>query len=210
MIAPIEDATAAGSGETAPTTTTNLVLPNLVGTWPVETLPAITRAPDAPATPTPTTAPEDPTTAPSKPRWAPAMTDSGTAFSPARYARIYGESPEGLVQWAELNQTHLGIPGEYNAAVLLQAAGRLTELTIALGLIKAVRPALRAVANGESLGNEEVRAAFLAALDVIDDETAEVDEVQEIATNAKNDDVTTTTTTTTTTETTNETTTASN
>lgn len=136
------------------------------------------------------------------------MTDSGTAFSPARYARIYGESPEGLVQWAELNQTHLGIPGEYNAAVLLQASGRMMALTLALGMIKAVRPALRAVFNGESLNNEEVRAAFRAALDVIDDETAEFDEVQEIATNATIDDVTTTTATTTTT--TNETTTTTN
>jgi hypothetical protein len=45
---------------------------------------------------------------------------SGEAFSPASYAQRFGETAEGLVQWAELNQTHLGIPGEYNAAVLLQ------------------------------------------------------------------------------------------
>jgi hypothetical protein len=174
MIAPIEDLTAAGSGETAPT---------------------IRTAPEVPAEPTPTTSPADPTTAPGKPLWRPATTDSGTAISPAKYAQRFGETAEGLVQWAELNQTHLGIPGEYNAAVLLQAAGRMTELTIALGLIKAVRPALLAVYNGESLQNESVREAFRKAMDVIDDETAQVEEVHEIATNATIDDVTTTTTT---------------
>lgn len=151
MIAPIEDATAAGSGETAPTTPT---------------------APDAPATPTPTTAPADPTTAPGKPRWVPAMTKGGTAIEPASYARTYGDTPEGLVEWAELNQTHLGVPGEYNAAVLFQAAGRLTERALALGLIAAQLKALRAVFNGESLQNESVRDAFRKAIDVIEDETA--------------------------------------
>jgi len=81
----------------------------------------------------------------------------------------------------------------------------MTELTIALGLIKAVRPALLAVYNGESLNNEAVREAFRKAMDVIDEETAQVEEVQEIATNATIDDVETTTTTTTTTTTNNET-----
>lgn len=161
MIAPNEDVTAAGSGETAPTTPT---------------------APDAPATPTPSTAPEisQPPTAPeapTKPRWAPAVYMSGEPISPARYAERFGDTAEGLVQWAESNQTHLGIPGEYNAAVLLQAAGRLTELTLALGMIKAVRPALLAVYNGESLHNEAVREAFRHAMNVIEEETAGVPEL---------------------------------
>lgn len=163
MIAPIEDATAAGSGEAAPTTIT------AGGFEPLATTPT---APDAPATPTPSTAPADPSTAPSKPRWAPAMTNGGTAISPASYARTYGDTPEGLVQWAELNQTYLGIPGEYNAAVLFQAAGRLTERSLALGMIAAQLKALRAVFNGESLNNETVRDAFRQALDVIAEETA--------------------------------------
>ena len=102
------------------------------------------------------------------------MTDSGTAFSPAKYAQRYGETAEGLVAWAELNQTHLGLPGEYNAAVLMQAAGTIQALQDDLAEIKACRSILRRVLDGESLLNEEVKAEFRAALDVIESSTASV------------------------------------
>lgn len=174
MIAPNEDVTAAGSGETAPTTTTTTIFfpPPMQGMSLVALPMATDTAPDAPTTPAPTTAPADPTTAPSKPRWAPDQKQDGTPFPPASYARSFGDTPEGLVQWAELNQTHLGIPGEYNAAVLFQAAGRLTERCLALGMIAAQLKVLRAVFNGESLKNASVREAFEKAIEVIADETA--------------------------------------
>lgn len=135
MIAPNEDALAAGSGE--------------------------------PTTPAP---------APTLPAFQPAKAKSGEDMPPASYA-VFGSTPSGLIEWARVNQGCLGIPGAYNAAVLLQAAGAMTDLLSDLEAIKRHLPTLRRVLNGESLHNDDVRHAFQDAIDELAAHTVSVEVV---------------------------------
>jgi len=135
MIAPNEDALAAGSGE--------------------------------PTTPAP---------APTLPAFQPAKSKTGEDMAAESYA-VFGSSPSGLIEWARVNTETLGVPGRYNAAVLLQAAGSMTALLSDLEAIKRHLPALRRVLNGESLHNDDVRHAFQDAIDELAAHTVSVEVV---------------------------------
>lgn len=147
MIAPNEDALAAGPGE--PTT-------------PME--PPIAFSAPAPAP------------APALPWWNPGQMVDGSQVPPGMYAR-FGQTPAGLLEWARINHSHLGIPGQYNAAVLMQAAGAMTVLLSDLEEIKRHLPTLRRVLNGESLHNDDVRHAFQDAIDELAAHTVSVEVV---------------------------------
>jgi hypothetical protein len=96
---------------------------------------------------------------------------------PAESYAVFGSSPSGLIEWARVNTETLGVPGRYNAAVLLQAAGSMTSLLSDLEAIKRHLPILRRVANGESLQNAEVWPAFQAAVDELAAHTVSVEVV---------------------------------
>jgi hypothetical protein len=81
--------------------------------------------------------------------------------------RRYGETADGLREWAEVNSTRLGIPGRYNAAVLDAAAETITRLTLRLVAVKSSLTPIQHVLDGSSLQNPEVRAALVDALDTI-------------------------------------------
>lgn len=157
MIAPIENAP--GSGAPTPAVEATTTHPTPVATIPYPVVPAIQTART----------------------WYPAGQVGGGIVPPSAYAR-FGESPSGLLDWAKTNEDHQGIPGAYNAAVLVRAAGTMQAMKDDLVEIKSHLRILRRVLDGESLQNDAVKASFRAAIESIEANTLHV-EVIEIRTN---------------------------